>query len=228
MLEILLPLVLVSGCDSGSAGQFSVCATEQQQSQIPSSQAEVTPRATPLRLCSYYVNGSIDQPTIGIITAWVEAGSRLCIGDQISETSVKTVVRTIADDLSDRFTALSERPFAWWEPGGAVEFEDPATFYVSQNDLVVVGNLLGRTAQIRFRPVSARWTFSDGQRGSGFAFTTSFAEVGSYQAIAHVKYEVDYLLSGGTWELSAAAWELTSQTMSIPVVEFPRRTLLVG
>jgi hypothetical protein len=181
-----------------------------------------------LRLCNYYVNGTIDQPTIGVITAWVEVGSRLCIGDEVPEASNKTIVRTIEDDLSDRFTAVSEKPFAWWEPGDEVEFEDPATFHISQKEIVVSGELLGKAAQIRFRPISARWSFSDGQRGSGFAFTTSFAQVGTYQANGHVGYEVDYKMAGGAWVLSAASWELSAPTLTIPVVEYPRRTLLVG
>ena len=109
-----------------------------------------------MRLCSYYANGTIDQPIVTVITAWVEVGSRLCIGDVVPQESYQTPARTIQDELHDQFTAYSNRPFAWWEPGDEVEFEDPALFRVSRNELSFTGDLLGQGATIRFRPVSAR------------------------------------------------------------------------
>jgi hypothetical protein len=240
MLELLIPWLLAAscdvtsaalgncGCDQAIAGQFTLCASDQTQSQLPGSSSVSTPQPKPLRLCSYYANGTIDIPTISVITTWVEVGSRLCIGDELGESFSSTPVRTVQDDLQDSITAVSDRPIAWWEPGDEVEFEDPAVFRMNRANLNFSGELLGQSAQIRFVPSSARWQFSDGEAGSGFSFTRSFPDIGSYWAQGYVEYQVDYRIGGGGWVLSAANWELAANRLQVPVIEYPRRTLLVG
>lgn len=179
---------------------------------------------TPMRLCEYYVNGSIDQPTLGVISSWVPVGSRLCIGDEIPEPAPP---RTIQDDINDSFQAFSQRPFAQWSPGGELEIEVPATFRVSSDSLSVGGSLLGRSATIRFVPVSATWSFSDGHSGSGFAFERVFLEPGDYTASASVSYRIDYSYGSQDWALGAGSGTLGSNRLEIAVVKIPRRTLLV-
>ena len=54
-------------------GSFEVCATERitgREDVIRESPA--TPVPKPLRLCSWYANGTIDSPTLSVITAWVQ------------------------------------------------------------------------------------------------------------------------------------------------------------
>lgn len=240
MLELLIPWLLVAscdvtsaalgncGCDQAIAGQFTLCASNQTQSQLPGSSSGATSKPKPLRLCSYYANGTIDVPTITVITAWVEIGSRLCIGDEQPEKIVYTPARTVQDDLNDSVTAVSDRPMAWWEPGDEVEFEDPAIFKISRTNLNFSADLLGQLAQIRFVPTSARWQFSDGGVGEGFSFTRSFPDIGNYWAQGYVQYRVDYRIGNASWVLAATTWELAANQLQVLVVEYPRRTLLVG
>ena len=76
-------------------GSFEVCATERitgREDMIRESPA--TPQPKPLRLCSWYANGTIDSPTLSVITAWVPIGSRLCIGDEVPEATRQVVRKT--------------------------------------------------------------------------------------------------------------------------------------
>jgi hypothetical protein len=227
-MDFLIALLMVSSCGS-SVGEFSLCASNQSQSQVPSvNPPGGKPKPKPQRLCRYYANGTIDQPTLSIITAWIDVGSRACIGDEENESvATATPARTINEDLSDQITARSQKPTAWWDPGDQVEYDEMARFYVTRTTLEISGELLGKPAQIRFRPISARWEFGDGS-GNGFTADHSFALVGNYRVIAFVAYQVDYKYAGSAWVQNAASWELASNELRVPVVEYPRRTLLVG
>lgn len=239
MLDLAISLILASscdvtsaalgqcGCDTSVSGQFTLCAGTTTQTQLPGTNLPIEQRPIPLRLCSYYANGTIDIPTISVITTWVEVGSRLCIGDEVETLSPSAPPRTVEDDLSDSITAFSNRPAAWWEPGDMVEYEDVATFRVSDAGMDFVSRLLGERAEIRFTAISARWMFSDGETGSGFSLPKSFAEIGNYTAQALVRYRVDYRIGSSNWVLNATSWELAADPLNVPVVEYPRRTLLV-
>ncbi len=236
MLELIIPLILATSCDitsvalgscgcpGGSAGEFSLCAGEESTSREREANSGSGEQA--MELCQFYANGTIDIPTITIIEAWVPLNSRLCLGDEVTAGSAPRV-KSVSEQLEDRLTAISNRPYAWWEPGGEIEFDDPARFLVSGNDLDFEGELLGKTAQIRFRATNARWEFSDGASQSGFEIAKSFADIGDYRAQAFVRYSVDYKISGSQWVVGAASWELESNTLSVKVIELPRRTLLV-
>ena len=130
----MLIAILLATCDLGGATlgicdcgtqvtdqiSFELCGSQGGSAQLPGESAEV-----PMRLCEYYVNGTIDEPTLGRIAAWVPVGSRLCIGDQVPEPAPP---RTIDDDIDDSFLAFSSRPWAYWRPGGDLEVEVPAVF----------------------------------------------------------------------------------------------------
>jgi hypothetical protein len=182
-----------------------------------------------MKLCEYYINGSIDVPTQTIISAWVPVGSRLCIGDVVVEyTPGPTREERIETEVSDRFAASSNLPFAWWEPGDEIEYEEPTMFFVDPKSKSVAGSLLGEAATIRFSAQSVTWNFSDGKRGQGESYSREFKEIGSYRAFATVTYRVDYKIGGSSWVLGAAIRELTSNVLDVLVVKYPRRTLLVG
>ena len=214
-----------SACPDGTAGQFSVCADEVVKGGGTGSSGE-----TPMRECRYFANGTIDIPTMTVITAWVPVGSRLCIGDEVPEPGKAWGDYTSAEEieLRDRFTALAERPVAWWSPGAEVEIEDEIEFQVQAETDLIGGTLLGRAAQIRFRPISARWEISVGKSLSGFSRRYAFSSPGNHWAKAIVLYEVDYKYSSANWVFKAATWELESNKLSIAVIERERRTLLVG
>jgi hypothetical protein len=218
---------LASECPDGIPGQFSVCADEVVGGGGGSSGGS---GEVPMRECRYFANGTIDVPTMTVITAWVPVGSRPCIGDEVAEPSSSSATTMTAEEieLRDRFTAMADKPLAWWSPGSEVEFEDEIELHVQASTEVISGVLLGRSAQIRFRPVTARWELSNGRDLFGFHRSYAFSSPGSYWAKAFVAYEVDYKYSSANWIYNAASWELASNKLSIAVVERQRRTLLVG
>ncbi len=183
-----------------------------------------------MRECKYYANGTIDVPTMTIITAWVPSGSRLCLGDAVPDQSGPSSSwgNQVKLELRDKFTAFASRPLASWTPNEEVELEDVIEFKVFARTESVSGSLLNRPAQIRFRPVSARWEISEGSKLYGFQRSHSFNAAGIYTATASVTYEVDYKFSTQDWVMNAARWELSANKLSIVVVERERRTLLVG
>jgi len=140
---VLIEILLAASCSIEAAalgvcecsqdqteGSFEVCATERitgREDVIRESPA--TPVPKPLRLCSWYANGTIDSPTLSVITAWVPIGSRLCIGDEVPEATQQVVSKD--DVVSDVFGATSRKPFAYWSPGGEVEVGLPASFFSS-------------------------------------------------------------------------------------------------
>ena len=208
-------------------GSFEVCATERitvREDVIR--EAPANPQPKPLRLCSWYANGTIDQPTLSVITAWVPIGSRLCIGDEVPEATQQVV--SIDDEVSDVFGATSRKPFAYWSPGSEVEVGLTASFFVELVAGEFAGNLLGRSATIRFEPVTARWQFSDGEAINGFSVDRIFQSPGSLSAVAKVRVRASYQFAGGTWQQSDAEIWLSSNELAISVVEIPRRTLLVS
>ena len=207
-------------------GSFEVCATERiTDREEVSRESPATPQPKPLRLCSWYANGTIDSPTLSVITAWVPIGSRLCIGDEVPEATKQVV--SIDDEVSDVFGATSRTPFAYWSPGSEVEVGLTASFFVELAAGEFAGNLLGRSATIRFEPVAARWQFSDGEAISGFGVDRIFQSAGSLSAVAKVRVRASYQFAGGNWQQSDAEIWLSSNELAISVVEIPRRTLLV-
>jgi len=237
---VLIEILLAASCSIEAAalgvcecsqdqteGSFEVCATERitgREDMIRESPA--TPQPKPLRLCSWYANGTIDSPTLSVITAWVPIGSRLCIGDEVPEATRQVV--SIDEQVSDVFGAKSRTPFAHWSPGGEIEAGLPASFFVELAAGEFAGNLLGRSATIRFEPVTARWQFSDGEILSGFGVDRIFLSPGSLSAVVKVRVRASYQFDGGTWQQSDAEIWLSSNELAIPVVEIPRRTLLVS
>lgn len=216
-----------SACPDGTPGQFSVCADELVTGGGGGSSGS---RETPMRECRYFANGTIDIPTMTVITAWVPVGSRLCIGDEVPKPTKSSGSAMSAEEieLRDRFTALAKRPVAWSSPGSQVEIEDEVEFHVQAESELVSGTLLGRPAQVRFRPISARWEVSGGDNFSGFSRRHAFSNPGGHWAEAFVFYEVDYRYSSANWVFAAATWELESNKLNIAVIERERRTLLVG
>ncbi len=217
----------VCECSQGQTdGSFEVCATERiSDREDLVRESAPSPQPKPLRLCSWYANGTIDSPTLSVITAWVPIGSRLCIGDEVPEATTQLV--RIDDQVSDVFGATSRRPFAYWIPGGEVEVGVPASFFVELTAGEFAGNLLGRSANIRFEPIAARWQFSDGEETSGFSADRIFESPGNLSVVAKVRVRASYQFDGGTWQQSDAVIWLRSNELSISVVEIPRRTLLV-
>lgn len=217
---------LASQCPDGIPGQFSVCAEEV----VPGGDSAGGSSQIPMRECRYFANGTIDVPTMTVITAWIPVGSRLCIGDELPKPSGASGGQMSAEEIEirDRFTALAQKPVAWRSPASDVEFEDEVEFHVEAITLVVTGTLLGRPAQVRFRPVAASWEISNGQSFSGFSRTFAFPSPGNFWAKAQVLYEVDYKYSTANWVFKATQWELESNKLTIAVIERERRTLLVG
>ena len=216
-------------CECGSEryeGSFQVCATERivGREDVASNQPGSS-SAKPLRQCSWYVNGSIDRPTLGIITAWIPVGSRPCIGDAPARQAIQS--KSVEQEVSDIFGANPRQPKASWNPGGEIEIGVSAQFSVELAAGEFTGTLLGRQARIRFQPIAAEWQFSDGVSREGFEIERNFATEGSVGAIARVRVMASYRFDGGAWQRSDAEIWLRSNQLAISVIEIPRRTLLV-
>ena len=226
-------LLAANNCQphSSSPDSFTICAekVEQSSSRTGSRTVGTAPKAKPMRLCSYYLNNSIDSPTEGIITAWVPVGARSCIGDSPPEPQVaaKASVVQSSSELRDSLTSFSNRPFASWTPGEKLEIFEFGQFSVQVNNRTTTGQLLAQTAKIRFTAGSMTWQFSDSTTASGSSVSKSFQTVGAFFALAKVAYRVDYQMLGRDWVLNAATVTLSSNQLEIEVTEPPRRTLLV-
>ena len=235
MLIELSILLAVNSCQphSSTADSFTICAEkiEQSSSQTSAKPGSGAPKAKPMRLCSYYLNSSIDVPTGGIITAWIPVGARSCIGDVPPEpraaATPKTIQSASESAIRDSLTGFSNRPFASWSPGGEIEIFEFGQFSVAVNNRTTSGQLLGEAAQIRFTAISTSWQFSDSVSMSGSTVSREFQTVGSFWAVAKVDYRVDYQFSGQSWVIGAANVTLSSNQLEIEVIEPPRRSLLI-
>lgn len=219
-------------CPRSSGASYTICAEQgktSSSSKPGKPRPAVQPKPKPKKLCSYYVNGTIDVPTSSIITAWVDVGSRACIGDLKPEPKAPApITRSVAEITMEAFTAYATSPFAYLRPGGEVEITQIVNFGVNRGGGEHAGELFGSPATIRFVAVGISWSFSDGQRLSGEFVSTSFMQPGQITAVANVDYRIDYLRSGGSWVYGAAFASLSSNQLSLSVIDPPRRTLLVG
>lgn len=221
-----------SQCPRATGASYTICAEAGKTKNIvtpgkPKPVIERKPK--PMRLCSYYVNGTTNIPTSSVISAWVEIGTRACIGDPEPQVSApKPSSRTVEEVVVQAFTANAVRPFAYLQSSGEIEVEQAAGFAVIPGGGEHVGQLFGSAATIRFVPIEIKWTFSDGQRLSGQFVSASFEQPDLISALAEVSYRIDYKNVGGSWVYGAAFASLVSNQVEFSVVDPPRRTLLVG
>ena len=202
-----------------SNGSFSLCASKEEKTQS----GEVSEK--PMRECKYYVNGTIDVPTQTIITAWIEVGSRPCIGDEPVEP--KVVYKSVTEQLDDIFSAKATPPVAQTDAPSRPEPHEAIRLWVEVDTQLHSGQLFGQSARIRFRPEATRWEFSEGVDGFGRSVTVGFSTVGNHWAQARVRFSVDYE-TGGDWRYDAAEFWLSSNRINFSVFDPPRKTLLVG
>lgn len=209
-------------CPTSQGASYTICAEKET---IKSPPASSTPAPKPMRLCSYYVNGTIDIPTVSVITAWIEVGSRLCIGDP-PPAEVKPRAKTITEELTDQFTAYATPPFAFLSPSAEVEIGEIVSFGVNVGGGTHGGLLFGSAAEIRFVATGVSWFFSDGQALSGRFVSASFGNPQQITARASVSYRIDYRYPASSWVLGAANASLDSNQLSLRVIDPPRRSLL--
>ena len=212
----------ICGCASSTTSeiQFQLCAEQRIEVEQRTSQDR------PRKWCKYYSSENNNVPTpmfIEFLEAYVYVGSRLCRG---IESAIPA--RSLEDDLRDQLQARSGKPVASWEPGGELEIDELAFFSVDFGTRTVLGELLGRSATIRFVAVAHRWVFSDGDRRSGARVEKMFLEPENQTSQAFVRVRVDYQVFGGSWVIGALEAELASNRLDLKVIERPRRTLLVG
>ena len=215
--------VCSSQCPAGEAASYTICAVEKRQS--TSTKKSTVPTPKPMRLCSYYVNGTIDIPTSSVITSWIEVGSRQCIGDPPPPEPV-VQRRSVEGEARDAFTAAATYPLAYLNPAGEVEVTQVVNFGVNPGGGTHTGSLFGESAEIRFTPSSVSWRFSDGQSKSGRFVSSSFSEPQLISATATVFYRIDYRYPATDWVIGASSAQLDSNRLSLSVIDPPRRTLL--
>ena len=138
----------------------------------------------------------------------------------------KPVVRTIAEQVKDAFTAYATAPFAFFSPNQQVETMEPVNFGVNVGGGTNGGTLFGSAAEIRFIATGVSWSFSDGQSRSGRFVSVEFADPQIMTARAQVSYRIDYRYPGQGWVIGASSASLATNTLSLEVIDPPRRTLL--
>lgn len=211
-------------CRGAAGASYTICAVENKPFTLkPKGTTPIA--AIPKRECRYFANGTITIPTDTIITAWVEVGSRPCIGDAVRE-SANPKPRTIQEEVSDAFTAFALHPTAFRSGAIEVEIDESVNFGVNPGGGTHAGTLFGQVAEIRFHPVRATWEFSDGQRATGRYISISFADPQIVFGVALVDYRIDYRYPNQPWVLGASTASLRSNRVSLEVIDPPSRTLL--
>lgn len=70
---------------------------------------------------------------------------------------------------------------------------------------------------VRFKPESAGWVFGDQAEADTVTAVHSYLHSGTYLALAHVKYRVDYRLASGAWLKDPDPIVLASAPLNISV-----------
>ena len=79
-----------------------------------------------------------------------------------------------------------------------------------------LGTILGKSAEVRFTPITSTWLFTDGSTAVGSNPSHSFASSEIYTAVVSVQYLVSYRLAGQTnWQLEPAGITLTDQVQIV-------------
>lgn len=215
-----------AACSKAQGSSYTICAEIRLDGSSEGPWEAIQPIIPqPQRLCSYYVNGTIDIPTASQITAWVEVGSRLCIGDPIPAQGTLTK-RSYTEEVTDAFTAYAIDPFAYFNPNRQFEVLEPVRFGVNVGGGSHGGTLFGSPAEIRFVATNVGWRFSDGQSARGRYVSASFSKPQMVSAYAVVDYRIDYRYPNASWVTGAAFASLDSNRVRLEVIELPRRSLL--
>lgn len=82
------------------------------------------------------------------------------------------------------------------------------------------GTLLGKATDVRFSPIETSWSFGDGDSADGAVTTHGFADEGIFDVVAHIRYAVDYQISGASsWVSSGTIIVADSLTMPVYALE---------
>jgi hypothetical protein len=128
------------------------------------------------------------------------------------------------------------------EPDGWVVVALPANIYSSVDTQIVPGQLLGQSADVRFTPISWRWSYGDGAtatlptKGGTWAALglrefdptpTShiYEQAGSYTIRLSIVYRAEYRIAGGPF--TAIAGTLTLPANELHITASGAKTVLV-
>lgn len=120
-----------------------------------------------------------------------------------------------SDDGTAAFTP--RRPVASVEiesvqPQQLVEFVVDSTTHFRR------ARILGHSARVRFRPIEFIWSFSDSIKLTGASVSRSFANEGTYPAVAAVRFEVSYRFdAGAAWVVDPGRIVLVSNPVAVLV-----------
>jgi hypothetical protein len=107
---------------------------------------------------------------------------------------------------------------ASYHPATVLAIGQLATFSSNPTLHLRTQQLLGRAAEVEFRPVALVWSFSDGGTAQSIDTRKSFAAAGEYQAVATVSYSVRYRILGETgWQQLAGSLSFRSNRLEIQV-----------
>ncbi len=128
---------------------------------------------------------------------------------------VRTKTRVQANSSTAVFKAL--KPNAWISPTNRLDPGQSASFRVEFTQRFGSAKLFGNTVLVRFHPQNATWIFGDTHLASGAKVAHSYSSPGTYLALAHVQYRVDYRLASGAWMKDPDSIVLASVPINVTV-----------
>lgn len=119
-----------------------------------------------------------------------------------TKISVKTQVKTkITKTPSQNASSSGSASFSPDEtsagvlPSNSLEVGEVATFVSDPKVHYRLGQVLGKSAEVRFTPIDASWQFADGSTANGTRVARSFGQ-GSFEIRVVITYAVSYRFSG--------------------------------
>lgn len=117
----------------------------------------------------------------------------------VKGTAAKVASSVVPSAIANQNEAAAFSPIAMSasvSPGNQVEPQTPLLFNSDALAHFRVGKILGKSAEVKFTPVSMGWNFDDGSTGQGLSVQHAFASEGNYQVSARVVYAVSYRFIG--------------------------------
>jgi hypothetical protein len=131
------------------------------------------------------------------------------------KSKVRTKTRVQANSSTVVFKAM--KPNAWISPANRLDPNQSASFRVDFAQRFGSAKLFGNAVMVRFRPQSATWDFGDNQLALGATTSHKYSSPGTYLALAHVQYRVDYRLASGAWLRDPDSIVLASMPLTVTV-----------
>lgn len=230
-----------SGVSHGSVihpGSVTVCVgvqTNTSQAPVkPPSGISVIPAAKPA--CPSAAQKRLMPKSPDVAERWVNS---VCASPikSVSKPAAPVNITPIATSFNSASVSFSPNPLtATVYPGPKVTAGQMAAFRSNPSLHFESQQILGRQAEVQFKPAWLGWQFSDGPRVQGINVKRVFEVAGKYRAWAIASYFVSYRVVGeSTWQYVPGQISILSNVLELDVSvnipappDKPPKPLLVG